>query len=228
MAARRDDARAQRPPLSRQRALEAAVAVADTDGLAALTMRRLAQDLGVEAMSLYHHVANKDDILDGMVDLVFSEIAIPPDDVDWKTALRVRSHSVRSALTRHPWAVAVIESRATPGVANLRHHDAVLGCLRGAGFSIPLTAHAYSVLDAYIYGFVLQEIQLPFDSGGGVQETTGAILDAMPLSDYPHLAELAMEHVMKPGYAYADEFDYGLDLVLDGLESALKAEKRRR
>ena len=217
-----------RPALSRDRALAAAVALADAEGLASLTMRRLAQELGVEAMSLYHHVANKNDILDGMVDVVFAEIALPPTDLGWKSALRVRGHSVRSALTRHPWAVTVIESRTTPGAANLRHHDAVIGCLRDAGFSIPLTAHAYSVLDAYIFGFVFQEIQLPFDTTGETQEVTGAILDAMPLDDYPHLVELAREHVMKPGYTYGAEFDYGLDLVLDGLETALKAEKRRR
>jgi AcrR family transcriptional regulator len=221
-------ARDQRPSLSRKRALATAVTIADAEGLGALTMRRLAQELGVEAMSLYHHVANKSDILDGMVDVVFAEIALPPQDVGWKAALRVRCHSVRTALTRHPWAVAVIESRTTPGAANLRHHDAVIGCLRGGGFSIPLTAHAYSVLDAYVYGFVYQEIQLPFDTTGETQEVTGAILDAMPLGEYPHLAELAMEHVMKPGYTYGAEFDYGLDLVLDGLESALRAEKRRR
>jgi len=217
-----------RPALTRQRALEVAVALADADGLASLTMRRLAQELAVEAMSLYHHVANKSDILDGMIDVVFAEMVLPPTDLGWKAALRVRGHSVRAALTRHPWAVAVIESRTMPGMATLRHHDAVLGCLRGGGFSIPLTAHAYSVLDAYIFGFVYQEIQLPFDTTGETQEVTGAILDAMPLAEFPHLAELAMEHVMKPGYSYSDEFDFGLDLVLDGLESALTAEKRRR
>ena len=224
MTSRAPSTGAVRPPLSRERALKSAVALADAEGLASLTMRRLAQELGVEAMSLYHHVANKNDILDGMVDVVFAEIELPPTDLGWKDALRVRCNSARAALASHPWAVTVIESRANPGTANLRHHDAVLGCLRRGGFSLPLTAHAYSLLDAYIYGFVCQEIQLPFDTTGETQEVTGAILDSMPLGDFPHLAELAMEHVMQPGYRYGDEFDYGLDLILDGLETALNAE----
>jgi len=217
---------ARREPLSRQRALDAAVSLADREGLAALTMRRLAQDLGVEAMSLYHHVANKDDILDGMVDVVFAEIALPPSDADWRTAMRVRGHSMRDALVRHPWSVVVLETRRSPGAANLRHHDAVIGCLRTAGFSIPLTAHAYSVLDAYIYGFAMQQVQLPFDTSAETQEVTEEILHQMPLGEFPHLAELATEHVMKPGYTYAAEFDFGLELVLDGLERALAAQQR--
>jgi AcrR family transcriptional regulator len=223
MARRQDSAATARPALSRQRALEAAVALADAEGLASLTMRRLAQELGVEAMSLYHHVANKDDILDGMVDIVFEQIALPPTDVGWKHAMRVRAQSMRLALVSHPWSTAVLESRSTPGLATLRHHDAVLGCLRSGGLSIALTAHAYSVLDAYIYGFAHQEIQLPFTTGEETQQLAEDILAQLPRDQFPHLAEFTAEHVMRPGYSYGAEFDVGLDLILDGLERALEA-----
>jgi AcrR family transcriptional regulator len=144
--------------------LRAATVLADRVGVGSLSMRKLAQELGVEAMSLYHHVANKDDLLDGMVDLVFGEIELPSGDAGWKAAMRRRAISAREALRRHPWATGLMESRSTPGAANLRHHDAVLGILRGAGFSVELAAHAYSLLDSYIYGFALQEKTVPFDS----------------------------------------------------------------
>jgi AcrR family transcriptional regulator len=185
-------------------------------------MRRLAQDLGVEAMSLYHHVANKSDILDGMVDLVFGEIELPSDTTDWKTGMRQRASSMRAALTRHPWAIALMDSRASPGPKTLRHHDAVLGCCRAAGFSIEMAAHAFSLLDSYIYGFVLQEVNLPFDDVDALDEV---LVTIMPLSadDYPHLVELTTEHVLRPGYSYGDEFHYGLGLILDGLEAAVRA-----
>jgi len=220
--ARRTDAKAEpRVPLSRQRALQVAVALADTGGIGSLTMRRLAQALGVEAMSLYHHVANKDDILDGMVDIVFGEIALPPATTDWKTAMQRRAHSARTALARHPWAISLMESRATPGPATLRHHDAVIGCLRHAGFSIEMTAHAYSVLDSYIYGFAHQEMNLPFDTAEETKEVADAILHQFPAGEYPHLVELATEHVLQPGYDHGDEFEFGLDLILDGLARSL-------
>src|SRR5215467_12145207 len=149
-----------RVPLSRERVLETAIALADEGGLAGLTMRKLAQQLGVEAMSLYNHVANKEDLLDGMVDLVFAEIGLPAHGTDWKAALRQRAIGTRAALERHRWAIGLMESRSQPGTANLRHHDAVLGCLREAGFSIAMAAHAYSVLDSYIYGFTLNKQSL--------------------------------------------------------------------
>jgi AcrR family transcriptional regulator len=207
--------------LSRQLALEVAVALADAGGIGSLTMRRLAQEVGVEAMSLYHHVANKDDILAGMVDLVFSEIELPSTDTNWKTAMRRRGHSARAALSRHPWAISLMESRAQPGAATLRHHDAVLGCLRRAGFSIELTAHAYSVLDSYIYGFAHQEANLPFDTTEKTKDVADAILKQLPPETYPNLIELTTEHVLQPGYDYGHEFDFGLDLILDGLERSL-------
>jgi AcrR family transcriptional regulator len=209
-----------RSRLVRQRVLLAAMDLADKGGVAALSMRKLGQALGVEAMSLYNHVANKDDIIDGMVELVFGEIGLPPEGADWKTAMRQRAISTRRILARHPWAIGLMESRRRPGPATLRHHDAVIGCLTEAGFSIAMAAHAYSVLDSYIYGFALQQASSPFATSEEVAEATEGILRRFPADAYPHLAEFAVQHVLEPGYDYADEFDFGLNLILDGLERA--------
>jgi AcrR family transcriptional regulator len=224
--AKMEDAGTRRIPLRRDRVLAAAVALADEGGIDSLSMRKLGDALGVEAMSLYNHVANKSDLLDGMIDVVFGEIDLPSDDRDWRTAMRRRAISARSVLGRHPWAIGRMESRRSPGPATLLHHDAVLGCLRRAGFSIELTAHAYSVLDSYIYGFALQEATLPFRSGEETAEVAQEIMAEFPTDAYPHLTELAVEHVLKPGYDYGDEFEIGLDLILDGLERAKAAERR--
>jgi len=223
MATQPDPSPAARIPLTRDRVLRAAVALADRDGVASLSMRKLAKELGVEAMSLYHHVAGKDALLDGMVDHVFGEIDLPAGERGWKEAMRQRAISARAALRRHPWAIALMESRSTPGPANLRHHDAVIGCLRQAGFSVALTAHAYSILDAYIYGFALQEASLPFDTPEETAEVAQSIMAEFPADAFPHLAELAVEHVLQPGYDYGDEYGFGLDLILDGLERAASA-----
>jgi AcrR family transcriptional regulator len=220
MPAHPDPKATPRAPLTRQRVLEAAVALADRGGIASLSMRKLAQELGVEAMSLYHHVANKDAILDGIVDVVFAEIELPSGDVGWKEAMRRRAVSARQALRRHPWATALMESRPTPGPANLRHHDAVLGVLRTAGFTVELAAHAYSLMDAYIYGFALQETSLPFSTPEETAEVAQSIMAGFPADAYPHLTELAVEHVLRPGYDYGDEYRFGLELILDGLERA--------
>ncbi|WP_093839378.1 TetR/AcrR family transcriptional regulator C-terminal domain-containing protein [Streptomyces aidingensis] len=193
------------------------MAVADAKGTAALTMRAIAEPLGVEPMSLYHHVAGREDILDGMVDAVFAEIALPPGGTGWRSAMRLRAESAREVLRRHPWAVALMDSRARPGPATLRHHDAVLGALRAGGFSVPMAAHAFSLLDSYLYGFVIQELSLPFRGAAELEEVAGAILRDMPADAFPHLTELATEHVLKPGYDYADEFAFGLGLILDAL-----------
>lgn len=209
-----------RTPLSRPRVLAAALSLADADGIGALTMRRLGEAVGVEAMSLYNHVEGKSDLLDGMVDTVFSEIALPSPDGDWRSAMRDRALSARAVLTRHPWAVGLMDSRTSPGPATLRHHDAVLGSLRGAGFSVPMAAHAFSALDSYTYGFVLQETSLPIDSPEQTEEVATAMLERFPAEEYPHLAELTVEHVLRPGYDYGEEFTFGLDLILDGLERA--------
>jgi AcrR family transcriptional regulator len=210
-----------RARLSRERVLRAAVLLADAGGLESLTMRRLGEELGVEAMSLYKHVANKDDLLDGMVDLVFGEIELPGDGADWRTAMRARAVSARAVLTRHPWATALMQSRTAPGAATLRHHDTVIGTLRGAGFSVVLTAHAFSAIDAYVYGFALQERSLPFETAEQAEEVGRQMFARMPVGEFPHLTELTVEHILQPGYDYGEEFEYGLDLVLDGLERAL-------
>jgi AcrR family transcriptional regulator len=210
-----------RARLTRERVLAAAVALADAGGIESLTMRKLGVELGVEAMSLYNHVANKSDLLDGMIDVVFAEIDLPVIGSDWRTAMRRRALSARAVLTRHRWAIGLMESRTTPGPATLRHHDTVIGTLRAAGFSIALTAHAFSAMDSYIYGFALQETTLSFDDGPETAQLAQAIMARFASGQYPHLTELAVEHVMQPGYDYADEFEFGLDLVLDGLDREL-------
>jgi AcrR family transcriptional regulator len=201
--------------------LRGAVTVADAGGIAALTIRSLAAELGVKPMAVYHHVANKDEILDGIVDLVFSEIELPTVGGDWAEELTRRAHSARRVLRRHPWAVPLLESRTSPGPATLQHHDAVLGTLRAAGFSRALTAHAYALIDAYVYGFAVQEASLPFEGPDGVGEVAGPIVELMSTGAYPHMVEMATEYYVRPGYDFSDEFGFGLDLVLDGLRSRL-------
>jgi AcrR family transcriptional regulator len=207
-----------RTPLTKQRVITEAVALADDEGIAMLTMRRLADRLGIEPMSLYHHVANKDEILDAMLDVVFSEIELPSTRVRWRTAMRARAASARAALRRHPWAIGRMESRANPGPATLRHHDAVIGCLRRAGFTVALTAHAFSAIDSYLYGFAMQELALPFSTPEETAAMAETFLEQFPVTQFPHLAELTTEHVLRPGYDYGDEFAFGLELILDGLE----------
>ena len=206
-----------RAALTRERILRAAIRLADRDGIESLSMRKLGQELGVEAMSLYNHVRNKVDMLDGMVDVVFSEIDLPANGVGWEIAMRKRAISARKVLLRHPWAIGLMESRATPGPATLRHHDAVLASLRTAGFSVDLAAHAYSILDGYIYGFTLTELTLPFRNSE-VAEVAENIMEGFRPGEYPYLAEMAVDRAMKPGYNYGDEFEYGLDLILDGIQ----------
>jgi AcrR family transcriptional regulator len=218
VAIRTASSKKRRAPLSRERVLQAAVDLADKDGVASLSMRKLGQELGVEAMSLYRHVRNKDDMVDGMVDLVFGEFGLPRKGVEWKAVMRRRAIAAQEVLARHPWAIGLMESRSRPGPATLQHHDAMLGCLREAGFSIAMAAHAYSFLDSYIYGFALQQANLPFKTSEQVVEVTGSILRQFPADAYPHLAEMAVQHVLQPGYDYADEFEFGLGLILEGLE----------
>jgi AcrR family transcriptional regulator len=197
--------------------LAAAVALADEAGLEAFSMRGLAQELGVVPMALYKHVANKDALLDGMVDIVFGEIELPSGDLDWRSAMRRRAISTRETLKRHTWAIGLMESRH-PGPANLRNHDAVMGCLREAGFSFEMAVHAYSAQDAYIYGFALQESDLGFEtprSAGEAAQRRAKTIGA--LEDYPYLAEVVTK-LPETGYDNALEFAWGLDLILDGLE----------
>jgi AcrR family transcriptional regulator len=209
--------------LTRERVLRTAVAFADERGLKELTMRGLAKELDVEAMSLYNHVANKGDLLDGMIELVFSEIQPPAAGGDWKAELRDRAVSTRAALLRHRWAVGEMEGRTGHGPSNMKVHDAVLGCLRAAGFSIEMTIHAMSVQDAYIYGFALQQTdmssQTAEDFAAEAQRQMVAYADA--LADYPNLVEVVGGYVAKAGYDYDREFLFGLDVILDGLERFL-------
>ena len=215
-----------RVPLSRQRLLRGAIAIADAAGIAALTMRSLAQELGVKPMALYHHVANKEEILDGIIDVVFSEIELPAAGADWCAAMRARAISARRVLARHPWAIPLMESRTNPGPATLRQHDAMIATLRRAGFSMRTTAHAYSLLDSYVYGFALQEAALPFDTSGAAPDMTDAVPVRFPPAEYPYLAALATEHVLQPGYDYGAEFEFGLGFILDGLLERLHADRR--
>jgi AcrR family transcriptional regulator len=199
--------------------LQAALELADARGFDAISMRNVAKKLGVEAMSLYNHVGNKEDIVDGLVDIVFGEIEVAtPGTVEWRTAMRERAISVRAALNRHRWAVGLMEGRMNPGPASLRNHDAVLGCLRESGFAFRAAVHAYSAMDAYIYGFALQERGLPFDA----PEETAQVMERQRrnvpnMDDYPYLVEAAGEFA-QAGYDYDTEFEFGLDVVLDGLE----------
>ena len=201
--------------------LQTAVTLADRHGIEWLSMRKLAEELRVAAMSLYYYFPNKLALVDGMIDIVFGEIEPPSLDLDWKTAMRRRAVSTRDALNRHRWAVGLMEGRSTHGEANLRLHDAVLGCLRAAGFSLEMTVHAYSVQDAYIYGFALQEQDMSPESA----EDFAAVAEqqmqdyAAVLADYPHLVEVVGGYVAKAGYDYATEFLFGLDLILAGLET---------
>jgi len=212
-----------REPLSRERILRTAVTLADELGVEALTMRRLGQALGGEAMSLYKHVVNKDDILDGIVDLVIGEIELPSAPPDWRTAMWQRAASARDVLARHPWAVGLMESRRHPGPATLHYHDWVLGQLRAGGFSVEMAAHAFAVLDSFIFGFAIQEASLPFDTSDEAAAVADEIMQQMADGAYPHLVEIATGHVMQPGYSFADEFEFGLELILHGLERARDA-----
>lgn len=209
-----------KPKLSRERVLTEALALADHIGIDGFTIRKLADALDSKPMTIYHHVPNKEAIIDGMVDLVFAEIDLPPTDVHWKIAIAKRSHSAREVLARHPWAAPLMESRTNPGPATLGHHDAVLGCFRSAGFSVEMTAHAYALIDAFIYGFALQEASLPSTGGQDMEELAAAITAQFEDGQYPHLIEFTVEHVMQPGYDFTTEFDFGLALILDGLAIA--------
>lgn len=216
-----------KPKLTRERVLEAAVELADEIGIEALTIRKLADTLGVGAMTIYHHVPSKEEIVDGMVEIVFSQIEDPSIDTNWKTAMRQRCRSARQVLNLHPWAAPLLESRRVPGPASLGHHEAVLACLRSGGLSLQVTAHAYAILDSFIYGFAFEESVLPASGSEGFAEVAKEIAEHFPKDTYPHLAELTFDHVLKPGYDFGDSFEYGLDLILDGLERAAKAEEHQ-
>jgi AcrR family transcriptional regulator len=209
-----------RAPMTRERVLRAAVTHADTVGLEGLSMRGLAGILQMAPMSLYRHVANREDLIDAMIDVVHGEVVLPLGGADWRTAMRERAVSLRDVLARHRWAIGLMESRGHPGPANLRHHDAVIGKLRGAGFDIAMVAHAYSMLDSYIYGFAMTQAKVPFETPAEMTAMAGSMFEPFPPNEYPNLGEFVNDHVLKPGYQYADEYEFGLERILDAIERA--------
>jgi AcrR family transcriptional regulator len=216
MATQADPSPEPRTPLSKERVFKTAIALADEGGIEALTMRKLAQKLGVEAMSLYHYVAKKDDILDGIVDLVVKEIDLPPKDADWKAAIRQSAISAHKALSRHPWAAGLMFSTGD-SPARLRYTEAILATFRKGGFSADLTHHAYHALDSHIIGFTLWVVSIPFATED-LPELASSFLREFPADEYPYLAEHIEQHLEEPGDEDEGEFEFGLDLILDGLE----------
>ncbi|WP_461472682.1 TetR/AcrR family transcriptional regulator [Microbacterium sp. HJ5] len=204
--------------LSTQRVVAEAIRLADDDGVDGLSMRRLANALGAGAMSLYHYVANKEELLDAMIDVVFDEIELPDEEADWQAAMRRRSLSAREALARHPWAIGLMDSRTSPGPAHLRHREAVTACLRRAGFPVVMATHANWLLDSYLYGFALQEASVPFDTADEFAGVTEDVyLPQLPPDEFPYLNESAAA-LVAAGYDPAGEFLFGLDLILTALE----------
>jgi AcrR family transcriptional regulator len=216
--ATRTDEPGPRRPLTKERVLRAAVALADASGIGSLTMRRLGRRLGVEAMALYKHVANKEEILDGIVDLVVAEIELPEPGSEWKAAMRRRAISARDVLARHAWAVGLLESRASFGPAALRYSDTIIGSLRSAGFSVDMAGRAFWLLDSYIYGHIVQEQSVPFDTVEEIAASAEAMADSVSAEEYPHLVEMAAAYGARGDYHVRDEFEFGLDLILDALD----------
>jgi AcrR family transcriptional regulator len=202
-------------PLSRERILRAAMRLADEGGIESLSMRKLATELGVKAMSLYNHVENKDDLLDSLIDMVIGEIEVPDFDVDWQTAMRRRAISAHEVLLRHPWATMPIVSRVNVGPAMLRYVNATLGCLHEAGFSLEMADWAWNAIDSHIYGFTLQKLNFPFDEKDYSQAAEQG-LGLLPVDKYPYLNRLAHQ-VIEGGYDGVYDFEFGLELILNGL-----------
>lgn len=209
-----------RGTLSRERIVSAAAAVADRSGLTKVSMRSVGAELGVEAMSLYHHVANKDALLDALAEWAFVQIELPKIGDPWRDAMVLRAESARAVFKAHPWAIGMLESRPNPGPALLRHHDRVLGCLLTEGFSAALATHAFSTIDAFVYGFALTESALPFAPEEGAEAAFAAQVAPSP-EDYPYLARSLAELFEAGEFAFADEFKDGLNLILDGLQLQL-------
>lgn len=206
------------PKLNRKRVLTSAMAFADEHGLESLSMRKLGQRLGVEAMSLYKHVANKDDLLDGLIELALGEVELPQQDDGWRDGMRRRARSARTMFARHPWAVSLVESRGNPGPTAMVYYDSVIGCLRRGGFDVAGAAHAFAVLDAFVFGFAVQERNLPFQKDEELAALGKEVLAQLPEEQFPYFSEMIREHALQPGYSYAAEFEFGLELILDGLD----------
>lgn len=227
MAAREERQAASDAGLSKQRVVAEAVRLADREGVDGLSMRRLADALGAGAMSLYRYVANKDELLDAMIDTVFSEIELPSEGTDWQSAMRRRSESARQVLARHRWAIGLMDSRTSPGPAHLRHREAVTACLRRAGFTVVMATHATWLLDSYVYGHALQEASLPFDTAGELADIVEDVyLPQLPPDEFPYLNESAAA-LVAAAYDPSEEFGFGLDLVLGALENLRASEVGR-
>jgi len=210
-------------PLSREQVLYAAIELADSSGIESLSMRKLGDSLHVKAMSLYNHVKDKGDVLDGIVDIVVSKIKMPEEKTDWKSALRERAVSAHEVLLNHPWAASLLMSRPNPGPSMLKYIDSTMGILRNAGFSIEVSDHAWNTLDSYIYGYTLQELNYPFDMAE-IKKVAATYLPHLPTNEYPYMAELT-EHIVsssyKENYIGVHDYNFGLDLILNGLERIL-------
>lgn len=211
--------------LSKNTIIDAALDLADKEGLKALSMRRLGEVLGVEAMSLYYHLPNKEALLDELVDRVYREMKRPPADLPWKQAIQVRAVSAHEVLDRHPWSAAVLDTRVNPGLETLGHLDAVIGCFRRAGFSLPLTAHAIALVDAFILGFAQQKRSLPWETGMDLETVAAALLSSPHIKPFGHMVDFVLNHALKPGYSFEDEFLWGLEAVLESLENRLAVEQ---
>src|SRR6478609_3210206 len=214
-----------RVPLSRDRVLAGAITVADAGGIGALTIRTLAQELGVKPMSMYHYVANKDEIIDGVVDLVYGEIDLPVPGEDWRTQMRLRAGAARRVLANHPWATPLLQSRLQPGPATLRHHNAFFATLCAAGFSVVAVSFKKKLIDSYVFGFALSENALPIHGPDSVADTAASMMEqSFEAEAYPALLEFTMEHILRPDYDFGEEFEYGFDLILDGLARTLSGD----
>jgi AcrR family transcriptional regulator len=211
-----DRVAAPRVPLTRDRILRVATRLADKHGIESLSMRKLALELGVEAMSLYNHVANKEDLLSGLVEIVVGEIDVPAIGGDWKAAMRQRAISAHDVLLRHPWATMLIVSRANVGPVMLRYVDATIGCLREAGFSYEMADHAWNAIDSHIYGFTLLELNFPLDPSE-YADAAKNYLPQLPAGQYPYLRALS-QMVIDGKHSGLHDFEFGLDLLLEGLE----------
>lgn len=216
--------RESRAPLSVERVIDTAMQLSDEIGIEKLTIRRLADELDVTPMAIYRYTASKEEIVDGMVEAVFTEIELPALEGDWRAAMRQRCVSMHEVLLRHPWAPPLMESRPAPGPALLHHHDVVLGYLRQGGVPLPWAAHAYAILDSYVFGFAMQEANLPFGGDEQIGEMADAIVSAIPEHLYPYLREFTADHALKPGYAFGNSFEVGLDLILEGIGAAATAD----
>ena len=222
-----------RPVLSAESIVAAAIALADREGFESVSMRGIARELGVEAMSLYHHVDSREHLLDLVVDAMYAEFYTPVIGAPWRAEMITRHHSARAVILAHPWVIPLMNARSSPGPATIAHLDAVIGCLRADGFTLELTAHAFALLDAHLYGFVAQQATLPISRPEDVRAIAEALQANGLMEAAPHLAEFVAGHALQPGYDFAHEFDYGLARILDILEAdhvanVTRARARRR